>query len=315
MKAQLHYHPSFFSKRDRPSLLQVLRQADKKDIDLLTITSFSKKTEKEEHIDLRWNYFLSDMEAQKGNVEEFDVKYWHTPLKGTSQGIIATKKDNSSSIYLIHGQGIWTNLGDIMILFAEQRVPVEEIEDKFYNFLTEAKHEKRFGKRENMVMGIPHPNRSTHLSSRDLKKLYEDGYIDYIERFNALNTFKGNLDSEKISRETDIPGIAVTDGHKLKDIANAITVLYINPQDNNRMTYEQMGNITRQCIRNKDFDTNENYLPITSKLHYVFNLAMAMVFPEYNPAPNSNARQVIKNINPEKETIYYKEHYRNEQKP
>ena len=193
-----------------------------------------------------------------------------------------------------------------MVLFAEQRVPVEEIGNKFHNFLTEAKHEERFGKRENIVIGIPHPNRSTHLPPSDLSNLFTDKYIDYVERFSSLNTRKGNLYSERMSTRTDISGLAVDEGHKLRDMARSITTIHFDINKNKNVTYEQMGNMTRQCIRNNDFDTNENYLPVTSKFHYVFNLAMATIFPEHNPAPNSNARPILKNVNSKKERVYYK---------
>ncbi len=260
MKADLHFHPSFFSYGDKPhitewnypTLNKIILNAYEKEIDVLTITSCSSKNS----IDKRWDNYMKDLMGYDNikNYARFDCYFDNKPR----------------FIYFFHGQEFKTDKGDLNILFAEQRVPIEKSNGKFEYVVDSARDSG-----ENVLIGINQVGKSK-LRKEEIKGLYDTGKIDFIESYNSMDLKKNNDCAGLIAKETGIPGIVVSDGHRLEDLGKS----YIKfSSESNIKSPKNLGKLVKEKIRKNDFFNVENPLPLSSKILYMSRLINARFFP------------------------------------
>lgn len=237
MKADLHFHPSFFSRGDKPhfterktpSLDEIIATMYQRELELITITSCSTSG----HIDKRWDAYLNNLDKKNLNVTQL-----------SNQGLFL--KNNSNQIYLIHGQELQTNKGDINVLFAEKRVPIEKSKGDIFYILDAAKDQG-----ENVLIGINQVSKCS-LTPNEIRELYEKGKIDFLESYNSFDFPKNNKHAENLSQNLGIPGIAVSDGHRLKDLGEAYIKFNsdkLTSQDN----YNDLGKEIKELIKTNNF--------------------------------------------------------------
>lgn len=266
MKADLHFHPSFFSRGDKPhitekttpSLVDIRVKALYTGMDLIAITSCSNS----EHIDKRWEAYMQ--EAEKC------IMYFGG--KKLDSQVLILGNIPSSMTYLIHGQEFKTNKGDINVLFAEQRIPIENSNGGFYWLLDSARN---CG--ENTLIGINQLSKCK-LTPKELRELYEKGKIDFLESYNSMDFEKNNQYAKKVSDEKQIPGIAVSDGHRLEDMARA----YIRAGEGYLpdATYAELAKYVKNAIKSRSFENIQEKTPLKGKALYLARLANAMFFPK-----------------------------------
>ena len=264
MKADLHFHPSFFSRGDKPhitelrtpSLDEIEQKAFDSDIDVLAITSCSWP----KHIDKRWNEYLKEAEAKSPTYREIL----------SDQAILSTREDSRKMVYIIHGQELQTNKGDINVLFADQRVPIEKTSGKLEEVISAARDSGN-----NVLIGI-NQVRKCKLSPQELKELHQYGEIDFLESYNSLDINLNNGYAKKTSKKTEIPGIAVSDGHRLSDMGRA----YI--QTNSLipiLSYKGLARFMKEKINSKKFKNVEESSSLSSRFLYAARLANAVLCP------------------------------------
>ncbi len=255
--ADLHFHPSFFSRGDKghitewgtPSLVKIVDRARREGLRILAITSCSSK----DHTDKRWNAYYDEIGSVPG---------------AKAFGSMAIKVEGDKPLYIVHGQQIKTNEGDVNILFANERIPVENSGGNFEYVLNAARD---LG--DNTLITIPHPSRSPAL----MVKLKESSHsVDAIESFSGLDSARSNARSEAIAEEYGLPGIAVSDGHRLPDMARGYVGFYsgINTKD-----YDELGKTLKRLVREKNFSNIKTPCSMLSKGLFLARLANAVLCP------------------------------------
>lgn len=281
MNADLHFHPSFFSRGDKPhiteretpSLADILRNMDKKVSDILTITSCSTAS----HIDRRWSEYtreVHDLDQTVLNGEEFGENFCDN-----SNGMFFNRKRGYPAttipLYLLHGQEFKTDKGDINVIGAESRVPIENSNGDFYWMLDASRNSG-----QNVLITIPHPARGLKIDADELKKLYEEGKIDALEMYDSMDTASGNRKSMELTKSTNIPGIAVSDGHRLKDMRRAR--IFIEDPSHKISTYEELTRYIKNSVKSRsNYISLVDQSPITSRILYISRLANAVLFPQF----------------------------------
>ena len=260
MKADLHFHPSFFSRGDKPhfterktpSLEEIAEKAKELDISLLTITSCST----ENWIDKRWDRYMEDP--------------WKGVLMGGNRiSSQAIKFDGTR--YLIHGQELKTDRGDVNVLFAEARIPIEKSKGDFYYIIDAANDSGK-----NVLVGVNQLSRCT-VPEAKLIELYKDEKIHFLESWNSMDSRWNNKKAQKIEEMTDIPGIAVSDGHRLQDMAKAYTL--INGELHPGMSYSDVAKFVKQKINTRDYQSVKGKTSLIGKGLYLARLVNAIHFP------------------------------------
>jgi predicted metal-dependent phosphoesterase TrpH len=268
MKADLHFHPSFFSRGDRsrktegeaPTLTDIQRECSNKDLSVVTITSHSWT----EHIDKRWGKYMEEME-EDSNVEQFNI----TPL--TTQAIMFQDKydDASDPRYLIHGQELKTDKADVNILFADQRVPVEKTNGKLEEVVRAARDSGN-----NVLVSLPHPSHNK-LTVGDIRALYKRGIIDIMESFSSLDLLPYNNLCKAMTEKVGIPGIAVSDGHRLVDMGKAH--IYTETGSLPNMSYSALCKFVGSKIKEGEFKNHEESSSMRSRFLYGLRLAEVVI--------------------------------------
>jgi len=261
IKADLHYHPSFFtncqhprlSEKRAPTLDEIVRLASKRGIDVLAITSCSNYSAR----DNRWkDYFGKD-----------------EPFHNYSRG--------NKNILFVRGQEFKTDKLDVNVLFAEGTISPEGSTSQkskfdFYCTLDAAKNagDNVVVLVQNYPFGLTRSDCGSKINPRILEKLYESGKIDGIEAYNSM-------DPIMVSSTRNIPGIAVSDGHSLNDLGWAYTKFVIpltEGYQNPELTMEQI----KDRIRTNNFDTFKRSLPMSSKLAYTLKLSEAIIRAKFS---------------------------------
>lgn len=249
LKADLHSHPSFFShgyiskwalkilgrehltEKRTPTIEDILLQARKKGVELLAITSCSSPA----HQDKRWESYVR--EASKYS-KKFQVD--------TNKQRITARPNSPNPIQLIHGQELKTNQGDLNVLFAEKFVPILNSNGDIYYLIDAAKDSG-----ESVLVGINQVSKCK-IPARQLGKLHKQGKIDFLETYIPLDTRRNNGFAMRISEETGIPGIAVSDSHRIEDIASASTIFPgINPEE--LKNYTELSKAIKTQLKGKEF--------------------------------------------------------------
>ncbi len=278
MKADLHFHPSFFSpktayswlknlpgrfehvtERRTPSLYEVAAKAVE-NLDLLAVTSCSSK----DHQDLRWQEY--QRQAQQSE-RTFELRHpqmivfhtGNTPVSGYEPGVI----------YLIHGQELKTDVGGLNVLFAEQNVPIQKTDGTLEEVLRAARDSG-----DNVLIGINELSRFQRRPA-EIELMYEDGKIDFLEMWNALAILKWNLESYEIAEKTHLPRIAVSDAHRIHDVGSAH--IYNSATLPNDLTYEKLAKKISQDIRTQNFGLHEGEIPFSGKALYSIRLGEAIL--------------------------------------
>ena len=259
MKADLHFHPGFFGRgekshvteRTTPSLEDIEKKAFDLGLSLLTITSCSSKN----WIDRRWEAYMNEIEesAESRILSPQAVRF--SPL-----------------LYIIHGQELKTDRGDVNVLFAEKKVPIES-DGNFYRVIDAAKD---CG--ENVLIGLNQLSNCTIFPS-ELIKLYEKRKIDFIESWNSMDSKKNNLEAQAIENLSRIPGIAVSDGHRLRDMGKAYTS--INGEVHPGMNYSDLAKFVNEKIITKDYQSVKGKTSLIGKGLYLARLGNAILLPNY----------------------------------
>ena len=270
MKADLHFHPSFFSRGDKPhftefktpSLEEILNAMGQKGMEILTITSCSTVS----HIDTRWNKYAKE-------ADNLGVEFSENSSENEN-GLFFEDYDRHS-LYLLHGQEFKTDKGDINVIGAESRVPIENSNGNFYWMLSAAKDSGH-----NVIITIPHPSRGLKIDPTELEKLYREGKIDALESYDSLDTSYGNKVSSQINQTTGIPGIAVSDGHRIKDMGKS-RIFIRDIRSKEQLTYENLTKQLKDKIRTRDFITTRDPSPLTSRILYLARLGNAILLPNY----------------------------------
>lgn len=260
MNADLHFHPSFFgygdkphiTEREYPTIEQIVKTAFKKGIDVLAITSCSTY----EHIDRRWENYMQSFGKDK-NVQNIKVDN--------------LSNSDKSFLYIFHGQEFKTEKADLNVLFAEKRIPVEKSNGNFCYLLDAARDSG-----DNVVITLPHPARENKLTPEEIRFIYDKNMIHALESYDALNTKKNNEEARVLSINLKIPGIAVSDGHRLEDLGNAYTNFFIKPENELDIPFE-----IKKIIEHKNFERIEHPSPLSSKILYLSKLINAKFFPNF----------------------------------
>ncbi len=272
MKADLHFHPSFFSRgikppiteRKIPSLAEIERKALNSKLDLLTITSYSRV----EHIDKRWDAYMQELKTAS---EQFPNEFVSPQTNKLPQAIRFTAKtlQGDYPIYIIHGQEIQTNKGDVNVLFAEKRVPVENSKGDFYWIVDVAKDSG-----ENVLIGLNQLS-NFHLPLMKIKELYEHGKIDFVESWNSMDFKKNNQYAQRAEKETQIPGIAVSDGHRLEDMARA----FITTDEHylTTGTYSELARFIKLKLETRAYTNVKGKTNLVGKILYTTKLIHAFL--------------------------------------
>jgi len=271
MKADLHFHPSFFSRGDishitertTPSLAEIEKQAVKTGLDLLTITSCSWA----EHIDKRWETYMQEIASTSKQIPNQFL---------CPQAIRFTAKTLQGDylIYLIHGQELQTNKGDLNVLFADKRVPIEKTKGDFYETIQAAKDSG-----DNILIGVNQLS-NCHIPLMEMSELHEHGKIDFVESWNSMDFEKNNKYAQRFETETIIPGIAVSDGHRLEDMANAC-IITDEPYHLTIGTYQELAKLVKWKLETKGYINIGGKTPLKGKALYLARLANAIICPKY----------------------------------
>jgi len=257
MILDLHFHPSFFwGKKFHitepfgiPSLDKIVYKASEKKIYILAITSCSDAF----YRDKRWENYTREF----GNGDQF--LFYST-----------TRERND--VALCHGQEFKTDGPDVNVLFAEKIIPIKassKIHDKVdFEYLLNSARDS--GK--NVIIAIPaksfwtREDRRNDLNEGKLRELYEKGKFDCLESYDAMAPWIINKQSTKIASNWDIPGIAVSDGHRLEDLGKS----YIEIFDS-----DNLSDIANK-IKEGEFIRHEYPLSLTSKGLYTMRLASSI---------------------------------------
>lgn len=273
MKTDLHFHPSFFNRRAGfqltewrvPRLKEIVRKAFRKNLDMLAITSCSTS----EHIDPRWEEYLRELEEKGLGTYSIET---------LPQGLRIGHKGLTNTLYLIHGQELKTDKWDVNVLFASQRVPIANSNGKF-GYIIDAANDSG----ENVLVGLNEigRKRGKDLSEdcRIILDLYDKGKLHFIESYNAMDFVKNNNYARAIADSTALPGIAVSDGHRLVDMARASTTF-----DGVGMTLRDYGgdfnglvSRIKSDLKDRVFRTHEKPCSLISKGLYFARLSEAVV--------------------------------------
>jgi hypothetical protein len=262
MDADLHFHPSFSSsptwlERKIPRIEDIAEAAMDNNIGLLTVTSCSNAV----HRDKRWE----DLMIQIWDLKNQDMVILSSKAIKVSKKV---KHPYERDVVIIHGQEFKTDRGDVNVLFAERDIPLRESLSQFpkadFRYLLDAA--RNYG--EHVVIGLNEVMRSS-LSDKEIRDLYERGKIDFIESFNSMETWKNNFDSDMLAARLNIPGIAVSDGHRLEDMGASYTIFKSNDlrEDPAAMA---------EAIRNNNFYPVERSCSLQSMALYAARLGNAI---------------------------------------
>lgn len=256
MKADLHFHPSFFSKGDkgrilepqwaRPTLAKLEEKALEKGIDILAVTSCSH----DRNTDRRWEAYMKEAEENK------DGSMTILGPQGIRCQALGDKV--SQPIYIIHGQQIKTDKAELNVLFADEQIYVEGTGAKFNDVLKMARDSG-----ENVLVGLSSPYKA-EMAPSDMRTLYRAEQIDFLEAYDSMARIGCNAYAEKLSEKTGIPGIAISNGHRLADMGSAL-IKNDEPQYLKTMSYQQLAKFTGNMIANKDFGRERFPVSTTSK--------------------------------------------------
>lgn len=272
VKADLHFHPGFYgaghpwrlTEWKAPTTRDVVQTAWDRGIEVLAITSCVNAYSN----DGRWE------EHMKGSYpHNFSVS--HLP-----QGAIFTDLDDYSvnrSVYLFHGQEFKTDKLDVNVMFAERLVPRKEsqrVPGKVdFNYLLDAARDSG----DNVLIAVPPKalglseiDRGKDISMEELIDLYEEGKVDCLEAYNAMAPATENDKASRLLRILEIPGIAVSDGHRLADLGRSYTEFQL------KGSHESFPKQIREKIRNSEFKVCEKPLSSISKGLYLARLAEAI---------------------------------------
>ena len=283
MKADLHFHPSVFAKGDKPhlserkipTLFNIEDMMVEKDIDILTITSCSSK----DNIDPRWENHRYDKEIhpiyQPKDLSEFYVIRFSQNHRDKKSGKMESLK------LILHGQEFKTSRGDINVIGALERIPVEKSEGNLFWLLDAARD-----RGNEVIVTIPHPGRGLQLTSNELVELYEQGKIDALESYDSLDTIRGNKRSLQISLSTQLPGISVSDGHRLTDLGRSYIDVdlsfdyhFSNPNESFIQQYISFIKGFKEKIRSGNFESIRNPSPFSSRVLYMTKMVNAKLCP------------------------------------
>ncbi|MFH1501255.1 MAG: hypothetical protein ABIE22_04895 [archaeon] len=268
--SDLHFHPGFFTPDPRISRLldpivrlqQIVELATKKGLGILAVTSHSYP----EHIDRRWNYYLENGINIPGFLVEELGANEHIP-----QALLYAPKNPNfqNNLYLLHGQEINTGQGDINIIGASCRIPVEKARSRGLEYFADMAH---YVGGENVTVLVAHPARCS-LPTESLRDLYNRGKIDGLEVFSALEWSWNNRKAWEMSvKAFGLPGIAVSDGHSLPDMAAAFTIFPFKLMD---YDFDGLASVLKSNIRNPPANNHparqENYLSNASRVKYLAN--------------------------------------------
>ena len=157
------------------------------------------------------------------------------------------------------------------VLFAEKRVEIEKSNGNFYYIIDAAKD---CGK--NVLIGLNELNKCA-ISLPELKKLYNQEKIHFVESWNSLDFKKNNLEAQAIAEITGIPGIAISDGHRLEDMGKAHII--INSENTPQMNYSDLAKFVKEKITTKNYQSVKGKTSIIGKGLYLSKLANAVLFP------------------------------------
>lgn len=265
MIADLHFHPSYFNARvgfqltqwTVPTLKEIVDKAREKNVSILTITSGSnyKRT------DARWEDYRYELQLHSG-LKGYDHYAFGDALE-------VCYKTTGTKIYIFHGQELETDRGDINVLFAEKRIGIKGSRGKF-NYIIDAAKDSG----DDVLIGINCPTRFK--SKEDILQLYIEGKIHFLETHNAMETKKNNRRAKKMIEGTEysvIPRIAVSDGHRLEDMAIAYTKFNFSFNGSS----EELKKIISYAIKNKEFSTHEGECGYLSKFLCFARMAEATI--------------------------------------
>lgn len=262
MDADLHFHPSFSStptwlERKIPRIEDIAEAAIQKNIGLLAVTSCSNAV----HRDKRWEDFMTQV---------YDVKN-HDMVILSQKAIKVSRRIKNSierDVVIIHGQEFKTDRGDVNVLFAERDVPLRESLSQFpnadFNYLLDAARDCG----DYVLIGLNEVARSS-LTEREIINLYNERRIDFIESFNSMESRKNNFYSQRLAKRENIPGIAVSDGHRLEDIGTSYTVFHSHNLRENPA-------VMAEVIKSGSFYPVEASCSKTGKALYAARLANAI---------------------------------------
>ena len=277
MKADLHFHPSHFDEPHItewkiPTIKDIFKKAFKKNINLLTITSCSdyvtrdkrwKKLEKEYDHTFSLGIFCDGMlQSLEINPNMYMLNF-SQDMHPTPEDILYYK------LIITHGQEIVTDKGDINVLFAEKYIDLKPSEREFpkADFKYALNSAKDSG--ENVVITIPHPTWRNSLSEKELKELFEEGKIDALETFDSLLPQKYNTSAKNLAKKINIPGIAVSDGHRISDLGKSYIHFRHIGYNGLKDYYDNLAKGIKEAMRKEEFVTYEQSCPNISRGLYV----------------------------------------------
>jgi predicted metal-dependent phosphoesterase TrpH len=136
----------------------------------------------------------------------------HNTVKGSLDAL--KLKPKTDGLIIIPGIEVQTNIGDLVVLFAE-----EEIRTRDFNEIVEEAKEKDY------LTILPHPFRG----HSDLKKVIPN--VDAIETVNGRRPKHENEKAQKLAAEFKKPQFCSSDSHFSFEIGKTRTRLYTNIDD------------------------------------------------------------------------------------
>ncbi len=188
----------------RPTIQRIAEKSIKKDLDAIVLRSYSHP----EGTDNRWKGYLEQMES-----------YENFTKLGNGIGLYVDENRKERPLYLIHGQGLMTEKGNIQIFFTDKEIGKRgEYFKKDFDYLIERAREQG----EQVLITASRP----YLwNIRDLDK------IDAIEVHNGIDTKENNRKSQDLALKINKPGVIVSSSKILYDLGSSYTNLSILPQE------------------------------------------------------------------------------------
>lgn len=193
-----------------PSLMQITNQAIRRGLDMVVLRSYSHP----EGTDNRWQSYLAQADCEKGFTTH-------------RNGVITYRnfyRPEEKPLYIVHGQGLQTNRGDIQVLFANREIGKRKpnYNSDFDYLLKEARNPENNGENVLITASKPHLWREEDLRKVDAIEVHNG--VDFLD--NKIKTFglgEHNIRVFGLSRKLRIPGITVSNSKCLADLGTSYT--------------------------------------------------------------------------------------------
>lgn len=221
-----------------PSLEKIAERAVRQDLDMVVLRSYSHPA----GTDNRWNSYVSELSA------------FSKTLHNLGYGVISFKSPSRKDrpLYLVHGEGLKTNQGDIQVLFAKNQIGTRHPElytEDFEFLINEAR------KQPQVLITASKPYKWNRHALEQ---------VDAIEVHNGLDTEENNRESQAIALEMNKPGIIVSNSKCLLDLGKSFTTIPLN--NNNPKAYDYLIQVFALAVKRNLKNPNPTGRRATSRL-------------------------------------------------